>query len=112
MVKKTLDDITKKIDLNSIVKNVKLMINPTAATPDAADDDVLGTKLAQISVLVQSVAHIQVQQTKEFAKINKLVNELYADIEALRHSGKSEETETTQKKTPPSAKKTEKKEKK
>lgn len=85
MAKSTITDLTKKIDLNNIVKGVKSMINPTALTPDAADDDALGVKLAQISLLVQSVANIQAQQTKEFAKINKLVNELYADIEALRN---------------------------
>lgn len=93
MVNKTISDLTKKIDLNGIVKGVKSMINPTGETPDVSDDDALGVKLAQISTLVQSVANIQAQQTKEFAKINKLVNEVYKDIEALRNPEVSETTD-------------------
>ena len=108
MAKNTIADLTKKIDINNIVKGVKSMINPTALTPDVDADDSLGVKLAQISTLVQSVANIQAQQTKEFAKINKLVNELYNDIEAIRNP--APETETTAKATKkPAAKKTTKK---
>jgi formyltetrahydrofolate synthetase len=84
MAKNTISDLTKKIDINNIVKGVKSMISPTGMTPDVDEDDALGVKLAQISTLVQSVANIQTQQTKEFAKINKLVNDLYADIEKIR----------------------------
>lgn len=97
MAKNTITDLTKKIDINSIVKGVKSMINPTALTPDVDADDALGVKLAQISTLVQSIANIQAQQTKEFAKINKLVNELYADIEAIRNP--AEETKAATKAT-------------
>lgn len=84
MFKNKITDLTKKVDLNSLVKGVTSMINPTGATPDADDNDALGVKLAQVSTLVQSVANIQAEQTKAFAKINKLVNELYADIEVVR----------------------------
>ena len=67
-----------KLDFDSIVKNVKSLINPTAQTPQANPDDAVGVKLAQLSASIQLVANIQVQQTKEFAKINKLANEIHA----------------------------------
>jgi hypothetical protein len=73
-----------KLDLDSIVKNVKSLINPTGQTPQPNPDDFIGLKLAQLSASIQLVANIQVQQTKEFAKINKLANEVYALIEAQR----------------------------
>jgi hypothetical protein len=91
MAKTTISDLTKKIDFNGIVKGVKSMINPTGMTPDVDMNDPLGVKLAKISVLVQSIANIQAQQTKEFAQVNKLVNELYKDIETIRNPGDAAE---------------------
>ncbi|PHQ82478.1 MAG: hypothetical protein COB66_00225 [Coxiella sp. (in: Bacteria)] len=91
MTKNKLSDIAKKIDLDAIVKNVKSIIKPTANTPDVDPNDPVGVKLASISVLVQSVANIQAQQSKDLAKINKLVNALYEEIEASREADAEEE---------------------
>lgn len=75
-----------KIDLDSIVKNVKQMINPTGQTPQAEAGDALGIKLAKLSTSIQLVAQIQAEQTKEFAKINKLANEIFEDIQASKET--------------------------
>lgn len=86
-----------KLDLDSIVKNVKSLINPTGQTPKANPDDAIGVKLAQLSTSIQLVANIQAQQTKEFAKINKLVNEVYSLIEDQRSNGNDEVAEKIKK---------------
>lgn len=78
-----------KLDLDSIVKNVKQIINPTGQTPQPGEGDALGIKLAKLSTSIQLVAQIQAEQTKEFAKINQLANEIFGDVQAMR--GKSEE---------------------
>ena len=80
-----------KIDLDSIVKNVKQIINPTGQTPSAQPDDALGIKLAQLSTSIQLVASLQAQQTKEFAKINALANQIFEAVEVLRHGTVSDD---------------------
>ena len=73
-----------KFDINGLIKGVKSTLNPTAHTPDVEADDELGVKLARISTLVQTVAHQQAESAKLFTTINKLVNEVYAEVEVLR----------------------------
>ncbi len=104
MAKTTIADLTKKIDLTHIVKGVKSMINPTGMTPDVDMNDPLGVKLAKVSTLVQSIASIQAEQTKQFAQVNKLVNELYQDIESMRHASDASDAQVATKKTKVKAK--------
>lgn len=88
-----------KIDFDSIVKNVKQMINPTGQTPQAEAGDALGIKLAKLSTSIQLVAQIQAEQTKEFAKINQLANEIFDDVQAVRGDGVSQADEAEEEKS-------------
>lgn len=89
--KNPLSDLTKKFDLGGIVKNVKTMINPMSQTPDVDIDDPLGVKMAQISMMLQKCATLQGEQKKMLEQTNALVNELYAQLEAIRNPAGSED---------------------
>lgn len=72
-----------KFDFQGIVNSVKSMINPET-TPNVAEGDPIGSKIVQISSLLKNVASIQTQSTKDLNNINRLLNELYKDLEAFR----------------------------
>lgn len=88
-----------KLDFDSIVMNVKQMINPTGQTPQPGKGDSLGIKLAKLSTSIQLVAQIQAEQTKEFAKINQLANEIFNDVQAMRGDGVSQADEVKKEKS-------------
>jgi len=101
-------DLKSKLDIQNILGNIKTMISPTANTPNPDAKDVLGMKLAELSLLVQGVQTIYAEQGKQLAKINKLFNEVYHEIEVQRHTEKTAE-KTTKTKSTSKAKKPEKK---
>lgn len=100
--KPELSDFTKKFDLNNLVGSIKSLISPTAGTPEVSPDDAIGLKIAQMSVIAQQLAKLTEEQSKEFSKLNGLLNGLYQDIERLRHpeptepAAKSETTATSE----------------
>ena len=73
-----------KFDLQSIVNSVKTMINPETGTPNVTEGDPIGTKIVEISTLLQSVSAAHAQSGKDLNKINGLLSELYRDLEAFR----------------------------
>jgi hypothetical protein len=73
-----------KFDFQNIVSSVKSIINPEISAPKVTEGDPIGTKIVQISTLLQSVSHSQSQSTKDLAHINNLLNELYKDLEVFR----------------------------
>lgn len=83
--KPELSDLTKKFDFGNLVDSIKSLINPTAGTPEVDPSDAIGLKIAQLSVISQQLSKIAEEQTKEFNKLNSLLNGLYQDIERLRH---------------------------
>lgn len=72
-----------KFDLQSIVNSVKTIIG-AESTPKVTEGDPIGTKIVEISKLLQSVASMQSQSSKDLTKINDLLNGLYRDLEAFR----------------------------
>lgn len=79
-------DIKKKFNFSGLIDDVKTTINPRANTPKPDPDDLIGIKIAEISLLAQRLTNAQMEHAKEIAKLNKLLNGLYKDIEALRKS--------------------------
>lgn len=73
-----------KFDLQSIVNSVKSIITPEAGTPNVSPGDPIGTKIVQVSTLLQSLARTHAQSAKDLTQINNLLNELYKDLEAFR----------------------------
>lgn len=61
------------------------MINPEGNTPQPDADDAIGTKIAQLSTMVQQLANAHAEQAKELHKVNKILNGLFKDIETLRN---------------------------
>lgn len=95
-------DALKKFDIQGIINSVKSMISPEGNIPNVNPDDAIGMKIAQLSTLVQQLANAQAEQVKELTQINKLLNGLFKDIEALRkanaptsNDAKTADTQTT-----------------
>ena len=86
----------KKFDLQGILNNIKSMISPESNTPNVNPDDEIGVKVAGLSVLIQQLAKTYAEQSKEFTKVNRLLNELFKDIEALRNSSAAESSESSE----------------
>lgn len=76
--------VNKKFDLQGIINSIKSVINPEGNTPNANPDDAIGMKIVELSTLVQQLTNAQAEHVKELANVNKLLNELFQDIEALR----------------------------
>ncbi|WP_304985363.1 hypothetical protein [Coxiella-like endosymbiont] len=87
---------SKKFDLQGILNNIKSMISLEGSTPDVNPDDVIGMKIAKLSLLTQQLAKTHAEQAKEFTRINRLLNDLFKDIEALRNSPATESPESSE----------------
>lgn len=77
-------DFTKKMNLQGVLDNIKSLVNPAGETPSPSPDDAVGNKVAELSVLIQELAATNAEQAKKLAKVNRLFNALYKDIELLR----------------------------
>lgn len=75
----------KKFDLNSLVGGIKSLLNPEGEVPQVDPSDAIGVKIAQLSLMMQQLAKSQEQHAKDFALASQLLNDLYKDLEALRH---------------------------
>ena len=79
----SLTNLTKKFDLGGIVNSVKSIITPGGQTPTPQDpSDVLGNKMAELSLLLQDLAAAQSEQAKKLAEANQRLNEIFALIRA------------------------------
>ena len=77
--------MAKKFDFDSLVDNIKSVINPAGGTPEVDPNDALGVKIASLSVKVQELMQSQQEQIQELAEVNKLLNGLFQDLEAIRN---------------------------
>ena len=100
--KPDLNDLVNKINIGELVDSVKNIISPGASTPYAKADDNIGLQLEEMSLIIQEIAGIHAEQAKRFAKVNKLANSLYKDIQALR--GESEGDDSVETKNSSNAK--------
>jgi uncharacterized coiled-coil protein SlyX len=83
-------DFTKKMNLQGVIDNIKSIVNPAGETPNANPDDAIGTSIAELSVMIQELAAATAEQAKKLAKVNKLFNALYKDVELLRQPKEEE----------------------
>lgn len=80
-----LPDISKYTDkIPGLVKNVKTMIDPTSALPDDTSGDPIAAKIKALTELVKKATEANVQQSKDIAKINTHLMELYKVVESLK----------------------------
>ncbi|AKQ33559.1 hypothetical protein [Candidatus Coxiella mudrowiae] len=87
---------SKKFDLQGILNNIKSMISPEGSTPDVNPDDAISIKISELSLLTQQLAKTHAEQAKEFTRINRLLNDLFKDIEALRNPLETELPESSE----------------
>ena len=79
-----------KLDVSSMVKNVKSMVNPdhaalgSAAANAPTAGDPLSQKMAEITTAVQSIATANAQQADAVKNINQAITALNKEIAALK----------------------------
>lgn len=78
-----------KDNVGGIMGSIKSMINPAGQTPNVDPDDALGMKIAQLTTLVKQTADAQLEQAKNLAKMNELLNAAFQDIQTLRNDVKA-----------------------
>ncbi len=83
-------DIKNKFNLQGIIGDIKSMISPTGNTPNPEPSDALGMQLAKLSVMVQELQAVQLEQAKKLGEVNALFNEVYQSLESLRGTSVSE----------------------
>ena len=78
-------DLKKKFDLQGVINNVKSMISPEGRTPTPVDDDdVLGQKMEELSMILQQMADNAAEEAKSLSRANDLLNEIYGTVNGLR----------------------------
>lgn len=92
MPKPDLGELSKKLNIQGLVNNVKSMINPEANTPKAASGDAMGEKMASISITLQETMKALNEQVKNLNSINQSINDLFKDLEAVRAQSAKPET--------------------
>lgn len=86
-------DLNKlKDNVGGIVGSIKSMINPAGGIPAVDPDDALGVKIAQLTTLTKQLTDAQQAQVKQLTEVSKLLNDVFAQIEALRASVKKEKS--------------------
>ncbi|AAO90058.1 hypothetical protein [Coxiella burnetii] len=89
----------KKFDFQGVLNNIKSMISPESNTPSPDPSDAIGMKIAELSVLAQQLTKSHEEQAKELANVNRLLNDLFKDLEAFRNppENKTEEKQKDKK---------------
>ncbi|ABS78188.1 hypothetical protein [Coxiella burnetii] len=89
----------KKFDFQGVLNNIKSMISPESNTPSPDPSDAIGMKIAELSVLAQQLTKSHEEQAKELANVNRLLNDLFKDLEAFRNppENKTEEKQEDKK---------------
>ena len=81
-----LGELAKKFNIQGIMNNVKSMVNPEANTPKPASGDLMGEKMANISMSLQETMKALGEQVKNLDSINQGINDLFKDLQAIRAS--------------------------
>ncbi|AML49557.1 hypothetical protein AYM02_09725 [Coxiella burnetii] len=89
----------KKFDFQGVLNNIKSMISPESNTPSPDPSDAIGMKIAELSVLAQQLTKSHEEQAKELANVNRLLNDLFKDLEAFSNppENKTEEKQEDKK---------------
>ena len=88
-----MSDSSKKFDFQGVLNNIKSMISLESSTPNPDPDDVIGMKITELSVLVQQLTKTHEEQAKELGKVNRLLNDLFKNLEALRNLAENKKEE-------------------
>ncbi len=92
MPKPDFNELSKKLNIQGLIDNVKSMINPEGNTPKPAAGDEMGEKMANISMSLQDCIKALSEQAKSLNTINQGINDLFKDLEAIRAQAAKSET--------------------
>lgn len=93
----SLSELTKKLDVQKMVKDFRSLISPGHSTPEAPEGNEMAEKLAELIGVVNQLADTHAEQAKEIARVNSQLHELYkyAVNEQQTAEKSSESAETT-----------------
>ena len=77
MSKFDLSKLTEKLDMQTIIDNVKSVINPGSVIPDEGDGDPVVTAFVELHKSMKNIAETQAQQAQEISKLNNMLAALY-----------------------------------
>ncbi len=77
-------ELGKKFNIQGLVDNVKSMVNPEGNTPQVQMGDVLGEKMASLSLLLQRSSKTLNEQAQALTEANQMLNDLFKDLEVMR----------------------------
>ncbi|MBW5802911.1 hypothetical protein FIV31_06035 [Coxiella endosymbiont of Ornithodoros amblus] len=83
----------KKFDFQGVLDNIKSMISPESNTPSPDPSDAIGMKIAELSVIAQQLTKSHEEQAKELSNVNRLLSDLFKDLEAFRNPPENKKTE-------------------
>ena len=89
--------LVEKIDLQSIVSNVKSIVSPGPEIPTPVEGDAVAKDLVEVIKQVHALADVHAQQAKNIAEINNKLNELCKSLQALYAQEHPEAVETAPK---------------
>ena len=95
----------KNFDFQSIVGNIKTILNPEGQTPDVDPEDEIGMQLVELSTVAQELHDLAKDQAEKFTELNSLINGLHKTLKAF---DKKQEESEQKKKEKSSRKKTSK----
>lgn len=90
MSKFDLGKLTEKLDLESIVSNVKSMVHPGGINPDdVRDKDAIGKKIMEVAIITEHVANQHKLAAKQLQHLQSALGDLFTVLEA-EHKAKVE----------------------
>ena len=100
-----LSKMAGKLDVSSLVKNVKEMINPgqtaNAAPATPLSGDALSQKIAKITASVQALTAAHAKQVEQMAELNKALEQLSAQAASAVASALAAQPSAVEAATPP-----------
>ena len=86
--KPDLKDLANKFNLSKIMNNIAEVVDSGSKISNVDPSDAIGKKIADIDALVKAMHHTQKEHANNLAKVDQLLEDLYADLQRLREQSK------------------------
>jgi len=86
--KSDLKDLANKFNLSKIMNNIAEVVDSGLKISDVDPSDAIGKKIADIDALVKAMHQTQKEHANNLAKVDQLLEDLFADLQRLREQSK------------------------
>ena len=83
-----------KLNFQEIMDNVKSIISPDSAVPDAPEGDEVAVKLVEMLAITKELAQASAQQADQISTLHKEINTLYRKLSAAAKAEEAPKKET------------------